>query len=301
MELGKWKISWNNTDDVFNIIWTTESFSEVMSFEIWQWNYFDKKDVTQNKKVVVIWNWVIEKIFRWNTNVIWKYIYIWSTKFKIVWVIKNAPNIPGFDLNEAIYIPYSTSQKFVMWDTSMMALVFMAKDIDSVPGAIEDIRSILREKHKLRSDEVDDFNIYEQKTMIQAIDIMMAAISFLIIWVAWIILVVSWIWIMNVMFAWVAEKIKDIWISRAIWARKKDILKQFLIESMILTFLWWIIWIILWELIIFLINYYSSDIKLISSITWDLFALWFALTIWIFFWLYPARKATKLDVVQSLK
>jgi putative ABC transport system permease protein len=137
--------------------------------------------------------------------------------------------------------------------------------------------------------------------MIQAIDIMIAAISFLIIWVAWIILVVSWIWIMNVMFAWVAEKIKDIWIMRAIWARKKDIMMQFLVESVVLTFVWWVIWIWLWEWLISLVNIYSPDVKLISSIFWDLFALWFAVSIWIFFGLYPAKKATKLDVVESLK
>ncbi|MFC1797702.1 hypothetical protein ACFLY2_00500 [Patescibacteria group bacterium] len=62
-----------------------------------------------------------------------------------------------------------------------MALVFLANDIGSVPAAVEDIRRILREEHKLRDNEVDDFNIYEQGTMIQAIDIMLAAISFLII------------------------------------------------------------------------------------------------------------------------
>lgn len=301
MELWKWNITANNETEVFNIIWTTESFPSVMSLDIWQWKYFEKKDVDQNKKVVVIGDGIIDKIFRGNTNVLGKYIYVWSTKLKIVWVVKNAPAIPGFDFNHAVYIPYSTSQKFVMWETSMMALAFLANDIPSLHDAVDDIREILRDIHKLRDNEVDDFNVYEQGTMIQALDIMMKAISFLIIWVAGIILVVSWIWIMNVMFAWVAEKIKDIGIMRAIWARKKDIMRQFLIESIVLTFFGWMIWILVWEWIIALVNMYSESMKLIGSLWANLFAMWFAITIGIFFGIYPAKKATKLDVVESLK
>ena len=300
MELWKWNIIWNNKTEVFNIIWTTETFSSVMSLDIGMWAYFNSIDVLQNKKVVVIWDQIIEKIFRWNKNVIWKNIYVWSSKFTIVWVIENAPNIPGFDLNAAVYIPYTTSEKFVLWKTSMMALVFLAKDIDNVNNAVDDIRNILREKHKLRAWEVDDFNVYEQKTMIQAVSIMLKSISFLIIWVAWIILIVSWIWIMNVMFAWVAERTKDIWISRAIWARRKDILTQFLIESVVLTFVWWLIWVLLWEWLMILINQFS-EFKLIRSNSWNLFALGFAFSIGVFFWIYPAKKATKLDIVESLK
>ena len=300
MELGKWNITWNNTTEVFNIIWTTETFDKVMSFEVGLWSYFENKDIVQNKKVVVIWGNIVDKIFRWNTNVIWKYIYVWNTKFKIVWVIENAPAIPWFDLNDAVYIPYTTSKKFVLWETSMMALVFLANDIDSVPAAIDDIRRILREEHKLREGDVDDFNIYEQKTMIQAIDIMIAAISFLIIWVAWIILVVSWIGIMNVMFAWVAERTKDIGISRAIWARKKDIMTQFLIESIVLTLIGGFVWVLLWEGIIALINVYS-DVQLIRSNFGLVFAVWFAFSVGVIFWLYPAKKATNLNVVESLK
>ncbi|MFK7780248.1 MAG: ABC transporter permease [Candidatus Gracilibacteria bacterium] len=301
MELGKGNIIGNNTTEVFNIIGTTETFDKVMSFEIGLGNYFDNKDVVQNKKVVVIGDGVVSKVFRGNMNVIGKYIYVGSTKFKIVGVIKNAPAIPGFNLNDAVYIPYTTSKKFVLGETSMMALVFLAKDIDSVTEAVEDIRRILREKHKLRNNEVDDFNIYEQKTMIQAIDIMLKAISFLIIGVAGIILVVSGIGIMNVMFAGVAEKIKDIGIMRAIGARKIDIMRQFLIESIILTFVGGIVGVVLGELFIVLVNVYSPDVKLVNSLFGNIFALGFALTIGIFFGLYPAKKATKLDVVESLK
>ena len=300
IELWRWNISWNNKTETFNIIWTTETFNKVMNLDIEFWRYFSISEVSQSKKEVVIWNKIIEKIFRWNKNVIWKSIYVWSTKFNIIWVIKNAPVMPNMDLNATVFIPFTTSQKFVLWETSMKALVFLAKDIDTVSIAVEDIKKILREKHQIRDKEVDDFNIFEQKTIIQAISLILKSISFLLIWIAVIILIVSWIWIMNVMFAWVAERTKDIWISRAIWARKKDILIQFLIESIILTVIWWIIWVLLWEWIILLINNFS-EFKMIRNNFWDLFAVSFAFFIWVFFWIYPAKKATKLDIVESLK
>jgi putative ABC transport system permease protein len=181
-----------------------------------------------------------------------------------------------------------------------MALIFLAKDIDTVSEAWRDIKRLLREKHKLWENDVDDFNIYESKGMIQAVNVITKALSFLIIWVAWIILIVSWIGIMNVMFAGVAEKTKDIWISRAIGAKKKDILLQFLLESIILTLFWGLIWVFLAESLIMTVNIFS-DVQLIRSNGWDIFALSFALVIWVFFGIYPAKKATKLDVVESLK
>ncbi len=301
MAMWKWNIIANNKSESFNVIWTTETFVDVMSFELGFWEYFSKKDIVQNWKVVVVWESIVTEIFNWNYNIIWKSLFVWNSKFKIIWILRNSPAISWFSFDDAVYLPYTTAKKFVIWDTSMMALVFLASSVDTVNDAVLDIRKFLREAHKLRDNDVDDFNVYEQKTMLQAVDLITKAISFLLIWVAWIILVVSWIGIMNVMFAWVAEKIKDIWIMRAIWARKKDIMTQFLIESVVLTFVWWVIWILMWEWLIALVNTLSPDIQLVGSLFWNLFALAFAVVIWIFFWLYPAKKATKLDVVESLK
>ncbi len=300
MTIWRWNITANNQTENFSIIWTSETFSEVMSFDVAYWKYFTKKDVTQNAKVVVVWESIVNEIFRWNYEIIWKDVYVWSSKFKIVGILKNTPSISGFSFDDAVYIPFSTSKKFVIWDTGMMALAFLANDIDSVSAAVEEIKVVLRDKHKIREWDVDDFNVYEQKTMLQAVDLIITAISFLLIWVAWIILVVSGIGIMNVMFAWVAERTKDIGISRAIWARKKDVLLQFLIESVILTLLWALIWVLLWEWLIALVNHYS-EIKLVRSNFGDFFAAGFAFFVWVFFWLYPAKKATNLDVVESLK
>ena len=300
MTLWKWNIVWNNKTEVFNILWTSESFLELTSFELLYWNFFTKKQISMNSKVVVIWDWVVKKNFNWNYNIIWKSIYLRNSKFKIIWIIWNSPSMYGFDFDEAVYIPFTTSKKFVLWKTSMMALIFLATDITKVTDAVIDIKKILRESHKLKENEVDDFNVYESKWMIQAVNMITKALSFLIIWVAWIILIVSWIGIMNVMFAWIAEKTKDIWISRAIWARKKDILLQFLLESVMLTIFWWLIWIFLAESLIMVINAFS-EVKLIRSNFWDLFAICFAFIIWVFFGIYPAKKATKLDVVESLK
>lgn len=301
MAMWKWNINANNKSESFNVIWTTETFVDIMSFELGYWEYFTKKDVIQNAKIAVVWENIVKEIFNWNYNIIWKNLFIWNSKFEIIWILRNSPAISWFSFDDAVYIPYTTAKKFVIWDTSMMALVFLASSVDTVWDAVVDIRKSLRESHKLRDNDVDDFNVYEQKTMLQAVDLITKAISFLLIWVAWIILIVSWIGIMNVMFAWVAEKIKDIWIMRAIWARRKDIMKQFLIESVVLTFVWWVVGVLMWEWLIALVNAYSPDVKLISSFYGDLFAVCFAVVIWIFFWLYPARKATRLDVVESLK
>lgn len=300
MALGKWNVIWNNKKEVFNVIGTSESFLDLMSFDLLYWEYFTRKDVDFNSKIAVVWDSIIEKNFNGNYNVIWQNIFLKNSKFKIIGIIGNTPSMYGFSFDDAVYIPFTTSEKFVLGKTSIMALIFLAKDIDTVSEAWRDIKRLLREKHKLWENDVDDFNIYESKGMIQAVNVITKALSFLIIWVAWIILIVSWIGIMNVMFAGVAEKTKDIWISRAIGAKKKDILLQFLLESIILTLFWGLIWVFLAESLIMTVNIFS-DVQLIRSNGWDIFALSFALVIWVFFGIYPAKKATKLDVVESLK
>jgi ABC-type antimicrobial peptide transport system permease subunit len=124
--------------------------------------------------------------------------------------------------------------------------------------------------------------------------------KFILIWIWTIVLIVSWIWIMNVMFAWVAERKKEIWVMMSIWARKKDIMNQFMIESVILTLFAWFIWVIAGSIVLFIINLFSPY-KIADPYSGVLLAISFSFITWVFFGIYPARKASRLDPVDALR
>jgi putative ABC transport system permease protein len=117
--------------------------------------------------------------------------------------------------------------------------------------------------------------------------------------IASISLFVWWIWIMNIMLVSVTERTREIWIRKAIWARRSHILSQFLIESILLSLFWGVFWVALSFMIIWVINYFwFTTIASRSSIfMW----VWFSLWIWILFWILPAYKASKLKPIDALR
>ncbi len=300
MMYGKSIISYENEAKDFNVLWSNEKFLDLLNFSMKTWVFISKEDVSSKAKVAVIWKWVIDKILFWDENVLGKSISIDRKKFKIIWVVDDLPSIWWFSFNDSVILPYTTAEESILWDSWMMILFLQVSDLETVSLAVEDVRKLIRSYNNLKRWDSDDFNVYEQKSMIQAVQMITSAISFLLIWVATIILIVSGIWIMNIMFASVAERKKEIGISRAIWATKKDIITQFLVESISLTVIWWIIGVLLWEGIIYLINQFS-EIKLVWSLFWDLFAFMFWIIIWIIFWISPAKRASELEIVSALE
>lgn len=104
---------------------------------------------------------------------------------------------------------------------------------------------------------------------------------------------------MNIMLVSVSERTKEIWIRKAIWAWKNDILFQFLTESSTLSLFWWIIWIIISYLVVYALNYFQ--ISAIISINCIIISFVFSILIWIIFWLLPAYKRAKLRPIETLR
>lgn len=179
-------------------------------------------------------------------------------------------------------------------------MIFLANSLDNVPKALEELKKLLRLNHDIRPWADDDFAAVDQWMVLALANAMAQLTKFILIWIWTIVLIVSWIWIMNVMFAWVAERKKEIWIIKSIWARKRDIMMQFIIESVSLTLFAWILWVILWSIVLFIVNLFSPY-KVVEPYSWVLLALSFSFITWVFFWIYPARKASNLDPVDALR
>lgn len=284
----------------YNVLAWNENFSIAMPLWIDNWRFFSKSEAKNWEKVVVIWKVIVDEVFWVWYNPVWKEILISSKTFKIIWTIKSSGWIWPFSFDDSLIMPIETSNKFLSNSTDAKPMIFLANDVKNVSKAIDELNEILRKNHKIKPWNDDDFALRDQWTILVLATAVADITKYLLVWIWTIVLIVSWIWIMNVMFAWVAERKKEIWVMMSIWARKIDILMQFIIESVVLTIFAWIIWAILWISVLYLFNLFSPY-KIINAIDWIILALWFAFFTWVFFWIYPAKKAANLDPVDALR
>ena len=119
-------------------------------------------------------------------------------------------------------------------------------------------------------------------------------------WIAWISLLVWWIWIMNIMLVSVIERTREIGIRKAIWAKKMDIITQFLTESIVISILWCIIAFLISLLWVYFVNKYSP-IPAKFSFNVILFSSLVSISMWVIFWLLPAWKAAKMKPIDALR
>lgn len=298
----QWKVLSKNNDfeQSTNILWIQKWFLDISKLSIENWIFFSDDELQEKTKYAVLWNWVAIDFFGSPEKAIWETINVWKKKLEIIGVFKKSGSSIGpITYDDSIFTPYLTV-KSILWDSSSPRIIALAKDVEVISSAITELWTILREEHKLRSADSDDFRVVDQWSKVTAAKESARTMTLLLTWVAIIVLVVSWIWIMNVMFAWVAERTKEIWILKAVWIKTKDILNMFLFESIILSILAWVLWVILGDVIIPIIKYLDL-IDVIPSTFGRIWAFCFAVFVGVFFGYYPAYKASKLDPVDALR
>lgn len=290
----------NNEKKQYNIMAWNESFYEAFPMRMAYWRFYNTQEAISWKRVVIIWKKVVDDLFKWNMNSVGKHILIWWKDFTIIWVTAPSGWVWALSFDDSVIMPLETSFKFLSSTKKPTAMIFLATDLPSVKDGMEDLKKYLREAHKLKWEWNDDFYVEDQWAILIMARSAADVTKYLLIWIWAIVLVVSGIWIMNIMYAGVAERRREIGIMKSIWARKKVILQQFLIESVVLTIIWWLVWIILGEAVIYLFNS-LTPYKIIRSDLWIILSLLFAMIIWVSFWIYPANKAANLDPVDALK
>jgi len=133
----------------------------------------------------------------------------------------------------------------------------------------------------------------------------MAIMNYLLLAIWAISLLVGWIWVMNIMIVSVTERTREIWIRKAIWALDRDIIAQFLVESVIIVVIGWLIalWLSFWIVAVLNKAFANTDFEFKAVITYEvvLVALWLTTAIGIIFWILPARKAAKLKPIDALR
>lgn len=289
----------NNTPST--IYGISPDYMQIRQQKVKDGEMFTDEEVRSSAKVCVIGKTVADNLFTNGEDPVGKVIRFNKIPFRVVGVLESKGyNSFGMDQDDVVLAPYTTVMKRILSVTYLQGINASAVTEDMTDLAIEDITSILRENHKLKATDDDNFTIRSQQEMAEMMNSTSDTMTVLLLVVACISLVVGGIGIMNIMYVSVTERTKEIGLRMSVGARGIDILNQFLIESVLLSVTGGLIGVIVGVGAAVGINVFAHWPIQIQP--WSVL-LSFAVcsATGIFFGWYPAKKAASLDPIEAIR
>lgn len=277
------------------IFGTDENYIEMQGLKLEAGRFISELDIEKNDKVAVVGATIKNKLYD-GDNPVGKYIKINGTKFLIIGVMESVANGMEGTNDDMVMLPISVAQR-TLKITNVTMFLAEASNGDVIDIATQKVKDFLFDIYK----DDDQYVVITQESMLSIMGDISGIMMLILGSIATISLVVGGIGIMNIMLVSVSERTREIGIRKAIGAKRRDIMIQFLIESLLLTGIGGIIGIIFGLLII---KYVIGNIGLIQpvySLPWTVAAFSISLTIGITFGLFPAYKAAKLNPIEALR
>lgn len=287
------KFEWK--DLYSQITWITKDYLKLKNINILYGYWFTTNNYNEKSRVVILWNDLVKYEFAWK-NPIWKQIMIWWYSYDIIWVLDKSTD---WQLNYSMIVPISTLESS-FWVKKLTNIYIFVNDILKIDSTKKDILFLLMKLSWLNIPSDAKFRLESNDEAIKEINKMIMQMQLFLWWIAWISLLVWWIWIMNIMLVSVIERTREIWIRKAIWAKKSDIIIQFLTEAIVISILGCIIAFIISLLGVYLVNKYSP-MPAKFSLNVIIFSSLVSMAMWIVFWLFPAWKAAKMKPIDALR
>jgi putative ABC transport system permease protein len=286
--------------------WSTSVYGvEPDYLKIKEWSvkdgeFFGDRDLQSRNKVAVLGATVAAKLFGGESPV-GQSIRVLTTPFTVVGVLESkGANAMGSDQDDVVMVPLDTAINRLTKDRKISSIEISAVSEELMSQAQAEITAIMRESHKLSDDADADFNVLNQEQIIQTASQTSQTLTALLAAIAGVSLIVGGIGIMNIMLVSVTERTREIGIRMSVGARRRDILLQFLTESVILSLMGGLIGILLALALSRGLAVFAKMPTVVSPAIVAASA-GFAAAVGIFFGFYPARKASKLYPIDALR
>lgn len=293
------QVKYQNRNWNTRIIGTVPEYEHVRNFAAIQGRYFTHAEEKAATKVAVIGFNVVESLFP-NEDPLGKTIRIQGSSFEVIGILESKGQSGFNNPDDQIIVPLTTAQRRLFGVDFLSQVTAQVADAARSDTAFYAIEQILRKKHKLRPEQDNDFSIRNQADIIQTFQETQATFTFLLAGIAAVSLLVGGIGIMNIMIVSVTERTREIGIRKAIGARKRDVMTQFLIESIVMSVVGGIMGIVVGVGASILITEYGN-MNPVISVNSILMSFLFASFVGIFFGLYPAWKAAQSNVIDALR
>ena len=281
------------------IVGAAPNLAEIKNLSLARGRFFNEDEDRMMARVAVLGPTPAKNLFG-NTNPVGELIQIKNVAFEVIGVTKEKGMIAGQDEDDQIYIPLNTAMKRLMNVTYLSQIYLQSKSTEVMKSAEREIRDLLRERHRLKEDKADDFTIQNQLDVMEAERGTTESFTLLIASIAGVSLLVGGVGILAVMLILVRERTNEIGVRRAVGARRKDIMLQFMMEATTLSIGGGVVGILLGLLGSLLVRY-ATKWPVSLSVMPILISFGFSFVVGFFFGVYPARKASRLDPIVALR
>jgi ABC-type antimicrobial peptide transport system permease subunit len=307
--LGQEQLNYKNETKATTLMGVTASFINIDKSEIDTGRFFTNSEDKSLSKIIVLGSKIKNELFG-DSDALGKSVKLNKTKYQIIGVMKERGAMLGMDFDEYAYVPLRTIQKKIMGIDHVLYMTHEIYNTTIAEDTAEEIREILRNNHEIDNPDkdtaLDDFRITTMKEMMDMMGTITTYITLLLLAIIVISLIVGGVGVMNIMYVVVSERTPEIGLRKAIGANKYNIMLQFLIESILVTFLSALVGIILGIIISYLISIIAvmnnfDDWKFIIPIKAYITAFLFSVISGLLFGVYPAKKAADLDPIIALR
>jgi putative ABC transport system permease protein len=286
--------------------WTTRYAGEGPDFlEIRRWTLasganISEDDVARAANVCVLGNTVRQQLFG-ERDPVGEVIKVKDIPCKVIGTLApKGANVYGRDQDDFVLLPYTMAQKKIAGIDYLKDIMCSATTTAAVPEATAQVMGLLRDRHRIRPGQDDDFNIRSPQEMVQAAIEASRTFTLLLVAIAGVSLVVGGIGIMNVMLVSVTERTREIGVRMAVGATEKQVRFQFLGEAVVLSLLGGCCGVLVGTVGSFIIGH-LLDWEMMLSLTAIVLAALFSVFVGVLFGYYPAHKASQLDPIEALR
>jgi putative ABC transport system permease protein len=280
---------------------TTPEYFDIRTWDLQSGASFSQDDVTTAANVAVIGDTVRKNLFS-STEAVGKAIRIGNLPFKVVGVLVAKGQSPAMneDQDDTIIVPLTTLQKKITGQPWLRFVMVSAKSRSGSYAAQQQIQALLRDRHRIRGEQPDDFTVRNLADMADLASEASKVMTGLLASIAGVSLLVGGIGIMNIMLVSVTERTREIGVRMAIGATEGDVQQQFLIEAVVMSLIGGAMGIVVGV---------AASLLIASTAGWPILvsgqaiagAALIAMAIGIFFGYYPAQKAARLDPIEALR
>ncbi len=286
----------NRVRDNTPLLGASHEVQVIRNLHIAHGSFIPPRDAHAEKHLCVIGVKVVEDLFGRDENPLGKWIHIQETNYRVVGVLQKKGMALGFDLDTMVVVPVEAAMETFDTD-SLFEIIARTQDTGRVGQSVEEVRRVLRRRHA----DKEDFTITDQAAMVESLTKILDVLTYAIAGIAAISLLVGGIGIMNIMLVSVGEKTREIGVRKAVGATREDILVQFLVESLTISVTGGVLGAVLGVGLSLAIGWQFPSFPVEIKAWTIVVALTFAIAVGVFFGVYPARRASKLDPIEALR
>jgi putative ABC transport system permease protein len=291
---GSYQIKYFEKNTNSEVTGIASTYFSINNEKIEKGRFFDEQESEGMARIAIVKTEVVKELFE-DIDPIDETIKVNGMSFKIIGTVKSKG-----DNDKDIYIPYKLAMKQVVGVDFLRGIDIKTSEKSNIDEVQSQVERLLRRRHKIIDDKPDDFRIFNQAQILEQASSFTIIFTALLGGIAGISLLVGGIGIMNIMLVTVTERTREIGIRKAIGAKKDHILKQFLIESVVLTTLGGLMGIVFGYSVSKIIGMFTPFPPLVT-ISSVIISIGFSMAVGIFFGYYPARNAAKLDPIEALR